>query len=115
MAVEVLAALGRPSGQRLVLNVPSHGSQPGFDDDTVVELCVEVTPEGLVRVPGPPVPAPFAALHQRIERYQRAAAEAVVRGDRAAEVEALALNPLVGTPDLAAQLLADSDAGLAAR
>lgn len=115
MAVEVLAALGRPSGQRLVLNVPSHGAQPGFDDDTVVELCVEVTPTGLVRVPGPPVPAPFAALHQRIERYQRAAAEAVVRGERAAEVEALALNPLVGTADLAAQLLADADAALAAR
>lgn len=105
MAVEVLSALSTPRGQRLVLNLPSRGTQPGFDADTVVELAVEVRPEGLVRLPGPPPPAAFATLHRRIEAYQRAAALSVVSRDRPAEIAALALNPLVGTAERAASLL----------
>lgn len=112
MAVEVLAALSRPAGQRLVLNVPTRGAQPGFDGDTVVETVVEVGRDGLTSLPGPPPPPAFAALHHRIEAYQRSAAQAAL-GDRRAQVEALALNPLVGSSARAEALMTASEAARA--
>jgi len=105
MAVEVLAALTRPAGQRLVLNIPNLGAAPGYDPDTVVETVISLTPKGVVRLPGPVIPSAFASLHTRMERYQREAAIAAAGTDRSRWIAALALNPLVGSEEVAAKLI----------
>lgn len=96
MAVRVLQALGRPAGQKLVLNIPSPN-----DASTVREMLCEVHATGPRPIPGPAWPARHQPLLDALERYQRLAAQAAVQGNEALCVEALAANPLVADESVA--------------
>lgn len=95
MAVGVLQALGRPAGQRLVLNLPNGTTTPLLDRETVGETVCEMTEGGPVPIPGPDWPSAHKPLLEQLERYQRLTAEAVVRGGESRLVDALRANPLV--------------------
>lgn len=95
MAVHVLQAVGRPSGQKLVLNVPNRGTVSALDDATVCETLCEVREDGAHPLPGPDWPEQHRLLLEALERYQRLAAEAATLGGEARCVMALAANPLV--------------------
>lgn len=96
MAVHVLQAVGRPAGQRIVLNVPS-----APDSGLVRETLCEVRATRPVAIPGPAWPAHHQPLLDALERYQRLATRAAVEGGEALCVEALAANPLVGDESVA--------------
>lgn len=103
LAVRTLLALWGESPRRLVLNVPSRGSAPLFQQDTVIEVPIQLGATLLHRHPVEAPPAFLRPLLERLEHYQRAAAE-VAAGPAPVPLlaEALAENPLV--PDRRAAL-----------
>lgn len=106
MAVHVLQALGRPVGQRLVLNVGNGRTVASLDSDTVCETLCEVRSDGIHPLPGPAWPKPFSDLLEALETYQRLTAEAAVLGGEARSIKALAANPLVADEAVARKMLA---------
>lgn len=106
LAVAVIRALASPRPRELVLNLSNAGATAAFAADTVVETRVRVSAQGVVRIPAPELPASFAPLAGRLERYQRLTARAAAGANAAAWVEALAANPLVGHESVAAAMLA---------
>jgi len=108
LAVTVIRALAATTPLELVLNLPNRGSTPAFAEDTVVETRVRVSRAGIERLPAPPLPADFLQLAAQLEQYQRLTARAAAGGDAAARVAALAANPMVGDPALAARMLAQA-------
>jgi len=105
LAVTVIRALASSTPHELVLNLPNLGTTAAFAHDTVVETRVRVSRAGIERLPAPRLPTSFYGLAKQLERYQRLAAKAAAAGDHQARVAALAANPLVGKPLLAANML----------
>ncbi len=106
-AVRVLRALATGERARLTLNVPNAGRVlPDFDEERVVE--VPCTVEGGTITPEPQQGFPHTkrGLLRMLADYQAASADAIWHGDQDHLAEALALNPLVGSLDLADRLLA---------
>ena len=106
LAVSVIRALASPTPQELVLNLPNQGGTSAFAADTVIETRVRVSRAGIERLPPPPLPASFNQLAAQLEKYQRLAASAATDGNGDAHVAALAANPLVGQPSVAADMMA---------
>lgn len=100
LAVHTLSALTSERGQRIVLNVPNRGATPQLAEDTVMELPVQLSAQGLAREAAPDFPEAFLPLLRRLETYQRLTAKVAAGSPSGAEAaEALAANPLV--PSLA--------------
>lgn len=106
LAVSVIRALAAAEPHELVLNLPNAGATGVFAADTVIEARVRVSASGVERTPAPELPSAFEGLAARLERYQRLTAKAAAGGGIEARIEALAANPLVGQPSIAARLLA---------
>jgi len=110
LAVTVIRALASATPHELVLNLPNLGATPAFEHDTVIETRVRVSRAGIERLPAPQLPTSFYSLAKQLERYQRLSAKAAAGGDHQARVAALAANPLVGKPLLAARMLRQANA-----
>lgn len=106
LAVAVIRALSSPEPRSLVLNLPNQGATEAFARDTVVETRVRVSSRGIERDAAPAMPASFADLAARLERYQRTTARAAAGRSVEAWTAALAANPLVGGEEKAAKLIA---------
>ena len=105
MAVDVLAALGADEPSSLVLNVPNDGTSEAFDDETLIEIRVDLDSDGVTRRPAPGIPEGHGELIEQLEVYQRRTAEAAISGAPSDLVDALATNPLVGDREIADGLL----------
>ena len=105
MAANVIGALCAEHPREIVLNLPNDGATPWFGADTVIETQVRVSRHGIVRLQAPALPASFCELAIRLEKYQRLAARAAAGPEPMARVAALAANPLVADPELAARML----------
>ena len=106
LAVRVLRALARPIATSIVLNVPNFASAAAdFHSSTVVETASYVSSAGIIRSAAPPLPEDQRSLLLRLERYQRAAADAALSADPQVIVDALAENPLVPSKQVAEQML----------
>lgn len=106
MAASVIAALSAAQPRALVLNLPNRGASAWFADDTVIETHVRVSCNGIEQLAAPALPDAFCELAMRLEHYQRMAARAAAGTALTLRVAALAANPLVNQPDLAANMLA---------
>ena len=127
VALAVLRALSGGGAAELILNTPNTASDtgggatapaiPGLPADAVVEVPCRVTPDGVVpMVQERPAPAQLALLRQ-VKDVERLVVRATSRdagstgpGRRAAALAAFAGHPLVGSADLADQLLAGYEA-----
>jgi len=109
VALKVVAGLcGAPGRgtQRAVLSVVNYGQiVPGLGDEDVVETMCEITPKGIVPLPGPPLPPESVALLRTVKCYEWLTAEAALSGSRALAVRALTHHPLVGSFSLAEKLV----------
>lgn len=133
VALAVMRALSGGGAAELILNTPNtagggsgRGSSgggaaapaiPGLPADAVVEVPCRVTPDGVVPLPQErPAPAQLALLRQ-VKDVERLVVAATSRdagstgpGRRDAALAAFAGHPLVGSADLAGQLLAGYEA-----
>ncbi|MDE2429316.1 MAG: hypothetical protein KGM99_11335 [Burkholderiales bacterium] len=105
LAVSVIRALASDTPVALVLNLPNHGATSAFADDTVIETRVMLSRSGIQRLPAPPLPPSFHALAAQLENYQRLSATATVNGDQQSLIAALAANPMITSPAIAAAML----------
>lgn len=79
---------------------------PGLPADAVVELPCTVTSDGAVPIPQAAPPEHQLKLLRSVKDVERLTVRAITEGSREAALEAFARHPLVGSADLAAQLLA---------
>ena len=105
MAVEVLRGLVQGGGAIHTLNVPNHTALPDFAPDRVVELPARLERAGATPLVQARLPHAVVGLLQMLAEYQWLAAEFIWHEDAAAQVRALAANPLVLSLPLAQQLL----------
>jgi 6-phospho-beta-glucosidase len=110
-AVDVICALHRDEGRRMILNTRNNGAIPSLDADAIVEVPSLVGRSGPVPLTMGPLPGPVRGLTQAIHAYERLASDAAVTGDRRTALQALMAHPFVRSKHTAEKIL---DEGLAA-
>lgn len=110
-AVDVICALHRDEGRRMIVNTRNNGAVSSLDDDAIVEVPSLVGRSGPVPLTMGPLPAPVRGLTQAIHAYERLASDAAVTGDRRTALQALMAHPFVRSKHTAEKIL---DEGLAA-
>ncbi|MCD0451401.1 glycoside hydrolase family 4 [Actinocorallia sp. API 0066] len=93
-AVDVICAIARDEGRRMVLNVPNAGRAiPSLPEDTIVEAPCLVDAQGARPLPVGDLPLPVRGLTQAAACYERLASQAATTGDRALALRALMAHP----------------------
>ncbi|MEV4676140.1 glycoside hydrolase family 4 [Actinomadura sp. NPDC049382] len=110
-AVDVICAMHRDEGRRMIVNTRNNGAVSSLDDDAIVEVPALVGRSGPVPLTMGPLPGPVRGLTQAIHAYERLAADAAVTGDRRTALQALMAHPFVRSKHTAEKIL---DEGLAA-
>lgn len=110
-AVDVICALHRDEGRRMIVNTRNNGAISSLDPDAVVEVPSLVGRSGPVPLTMGPLPGPVRGLTQAVHAYERLASEAAVTGDRRIALQALMAHPFVRGKHTAEKIL---DEGLAA-
>jgi 6-phospho-beta-glucosidase len=103
-ALDLIAALTGARPARLVVDVQNRGAIPDLPDDLVVEVLCDVDARGGRPVQTNPLGPVRRAMIERLGAFGMATARAAASRDHAAALQALALNPLVGTLDLAERI-----------
>jgi 6-phospho-beta-glucosidase len=107
VALGCIQAIRSGQPHRTALNVPNAGAIAGMRDDDVVEVTCVVDAEGPHPQPIGQVPEHQYLLMRTVKRYERLAAQAVIKRDRRLAVMALFEHPLVGSYALAQALVGD--------
>ena len=107
LAIDCMDAVFNDRGETLPVNVPNHGSVPGFPDSLVVETLGRCDATGVRPLPMPGLPTHLRGLVEALGEYQQSAADAAWSGDARDAVRALAAHPLVRSVDLAEELYAE--------
>jgi 6-phospho-beta-glucosidase len=89
----------------MILCVPNGGAISGLEDDDVVEITCDITPDGAVPHRFGEVDAQNLELIRRVKNYERLASRAIREHSRRYAVEALTLHPLVNSYSLACELV----------
>ena len=89
------------------LNVPNQGTIDGMQPDDVVEVSCIVDADGPHPQPIGAVPEDQYLLMRSVKRYERLAAQSILRRSRTLAVEALVAHPLIGSYPLAESLVDD--------
>ena len=92
----------------LAVNLPNRGAIADLPPDAVVEVPALVGGRGITGLAVGPLPAAIAAVLTARAEQQELTVQAALRGDRALAVQALALDPLVPSPDVARRILDDA-------
>lgn len=106
-AISLISAIHNDKGEIHTVDTANHGVIAGLEDDAVVEVNCRVGRAGPVPLPVGELPADVLALIRQVKTYERLTVEAAVSGDKSAALAALAANPLVPSPAVAASLLTD--------
>src|SRR5690606_10296190 len=104
-AVDVICALHRDEGRRMIVNTRNGGATPSLDPDGIVEVPSLVGRSGPVPLTMGPLPAPVRGLTQAIHAYERLASDAAVTGDRRTALQALMAHPFVRSKHTAEKIL----------
>lgn len=90
----------------MILCAPNNGAIPTLENDDVVEITCDVTPDGCTphRFELEDIPAGNLELIRRVKYYERLAARGIVNRSRADIVECLTMHPLVNSYSLATDL-----------
>lgn len=106
IALMAMRAIVHDQGAIIPLDVANRGTLPFLEDEDIVEVPCRVDANG----PAPRVVAPIPdhprELIERVKKYERATVKAALTGNRDELIDALALNPLVGSREQAAKLVA---------
>jgi 6-phospho-beta-glucosidase len=95
LAIDCMDAIYNDRGEVMPVNVPNHGSVPGFPDTLIVETLGHCDAAGIHVERMPALPAHLMGLVESLGYYQQAAADAAWDGDHRDAVRALASHPLV--------------------
>lgn len=87
------------------LNVPNNGTIAGLADDDIVEVNCRVDASGMQPLPIGDIPETQYVLIRTVKRYERLAAQAILKKDKSLAVEALATHPLIGSYPLSVKLV----------
>ncbi|MBI1280393.1 MAG: 6-phospho-beta-glucosidase [Anaerolineaceae bacterium] len=87
------------------LNVPNNGTITGLADDDIVEVNCRVDASGMQPLPIGEIPETQYVLVRTVKRYERLAAQAILKRDKSLAVEALATHPLIGSYPLSVKLV----------
>ena len=104
--VDVIAAiLNNLNAYEQTVNVVNNGALPGLPDWAIVEVPASISASGVtpLRMPALP-PAITAMLNQQVAIQDRVV-EAAAHGDRQAALQALLLDPLITSHEVAEQML----------
>jgi len=104
VAVQLVAALLRDTGEVQVVNVRNRGTLGFLPDDAVVEVPARVGAAGAEPLPAAPLPPSQAGLVAHVTAYETLALDAARQGGVERVADALLAHPLVGQADLAARL-----------
>ncbi|SFP43211.1 6-phospho-beta-glucosidase [Actinomadura madurae] len=110
-AVDVICAMHRDEGRRMIVNTRNGGAVSSLDADAIVEVPSLVGRSGPVPLTMGALPGPVRGLTQAIHAYERLASDAAVTGDRRTALQALMAHPFVRSKHTAERILAE---GLAA-
>jgi alpha-galactosidase len=88
-------------------NIPNNGCIEGLPDDAIVEIPVVVSPLGFKGVNVGRLPKGVEAIIQQRIAQQELTVEAALTGDKQLAVQALALDPMVPTLEIAKKLFND--------
>lgn len=105
IALNTIQAMSRNSNAVIPLNVLNRGNIPELADDDVIEAPSVVNANGPRALHVGALPPQVRDLVLRVKAFERATIAAVRTGTREALVDALALNPLVPSRDLASRLV----------
>ena len=105
IAFDVMHAIIHDTRAVIPLNVLNRGNIPDLADDDIIEVPCAVGREGPQPRRVGPLPPQVRDLVLRVRQYERRTIEAAHDGRRDVRAEALAVNPLVPSRDLAARLV----------
>ena len=101
----ITGVLGNTHQYELAVNIPNSGLIPNLPDWAIVEVPATVDATGVHGVPIGPLPGPIAAMCNTQVAVIDRVVEAGVHGDRNAALEALLLDPVVGSVSQAESIL----------
>ena len=105
IALFTIRAIANDQGAIIPLDVPNRGTLPFLDDEDIIEAQCRVDRNGPQPLAVAPIPEGPRALITTVKTYERATVNAALSGDRHQLAAALALNPLVPSPEVAARLV----------
>ena len=105
IALMTMRAIVHNQGALIPLDVANEGTLNFLGADDIIEVPCRVDKDGPRPRPVAAVPAHARELMERVKAYERATVRATLTGERADLVNALALNPLVPTRELAGTLV----------
>ena len=105
IALMTMRAIVHDQGAMIPLDVANRRTLPFLGVDDIVEVPCRVDAAGPRPQSVAPVPDHARDLITRVKTYERATVRAALTGQRKDQIEALALNPLVRSRDLAARLV----------
>ena len=105
IALMTMRAIVHNQGAIIPLDVANRGTLPFLDAEDIVEVPCRVDKDGAQPQIVGPVPDHPRELITAVKTYERATVHAALTGDRGDLVDALTLNPLVRTRDLAGKLI----------
>jgi 6-phospho-beta-glucosidase len=105
IALMTMRAIVHNQGAIIPLDVANRGTLPFLDAEDIVEVPCRVDKDGAQPQIVGPVPDHPRELITTVKTYERATVRAALAGDRAELIDALALNPLVPSPDRAQKLV----------
>jgi 6-phospho-beta-glucosidase len=105
IALMTMRAIVHNQGAIIPLDVANQGTLPFLGHDDIIEVPCRVDKDGPRPRPVAAVPAHARDLIEKVKAYERATVRAALTGERADLVNALALNPLVPTRELAGRLV----------
>lgn len=106
IALMTIRAIVHDQGAIIPLDVPNRGTLPFLEDDDIIEAQCRVDATGPSPRAVAPIPDGPRDLIERVKAYERATVQAALTGDRDRLIDALALNPLVPSRELARTLVA---------
>ncbi len=105
VALGCVEAIARNTTHYTGLNVPNNGTIAGLDADDIVEVNCRVDASGMHPIPVGEIPEDQYVLIRTVKRYERLAAQAILKRSKSLAVEALATHPLIGSYPLSVKLV----------
>ena len=106
IALVTIRAIVKDQGAIIPLDVPNRGTFPFLGDDDIIEVPCRVDASGPRPNAVGPIPDHPRELITTVKQYERATIDAALTGDRRQLANALALNPLLPSKDVAERLVA---------
>jgi 6-phospho-beta-glucosidase len=105
IALFTIRAIANNTGAVIPLDVPNRGTLPFLENEDIIEAQCRVDSNGPQPQPLAPIPDGPRKLIETVKQYERATINAALSGDRVELTEALALNPLVPSKEVAERLV----------